>query len=148
MTFKPQLFTAVLQMKKGAHVHERTKLEGGCNLIARSIQQKVPANVFIVVDTHSEEFTGMLQHSGGKTGAGLATLKEILREYLGPAFIDAMQRSSNAARSAPGKPIGDRTWYDHSASARGGWRGVFLMSCGPAVNAKYHFETLQGLIEE
>ena len=49
-------------MKKRAYVHKCTKLKGGCNLIlvACSIEQKVPTNVFIMVDKYSEEFTRML----------------------------------------------------------------------------------------
>lgn len=145
---KLQLFTAVLQMKKGAQTYERNKMEAGCTLITRSIASKVPANVFMVVDTHSQEFTGLLQHSGGNKDGGFAAVDEILAEYLGKAFRAAMQNSSDAARNSAQKEIGSSAWYDDTAYTRGGWRGVFLLSCGPAVNATFHFEKLMKMVEE
>jgi len=145
---KLQLFTTVLQMKKGAQTFERNKVDVGCALITRSIASKVPANVFIVVDTHSEEFSGMLQHTGGKTEGSYAGVDEILAEYLGEAFREAMQSSSDAARNSAPQEVGSSAWYDRTAYTRGGWRGVFLLSCGPAVNVTHHFERLLKMVEE
>ena len=106
-------------MKKGAHIHKHTKLKEECNLIVCSIEQKVFANVFVIVDTYLKEFIGMLQHSSRKTGVGIITFKEILSKYLSPGFRDVIQRSSNVMKSASGKPSRDCTWYNHSAFVKG-----------------------------
>ena len=145
---KLQLVTTVLQMKKGAQNFERNKVEAGRALITKSIASKVPANVFIVVDTHSEQFTGLLQCAGGKTDGGFAGVDEILAEYLGKAFREAMQSSSDAARNSAPKEVGSSDWYDDTPYTRGGWRGIFLLSCGPPVNASHHFESLLKMVEE
>jgi hypothetical protein len=141
---------AVLQMKKGAQNHERNKMSGGCDLIVRSIKEKLPANVFIIIDTHSEEHSGMLQHCGGNTpgAAKFATVREIIEGYLGKDFMSAMQNTSDAARNSSDKEVRGNSWYDDRAYTRGGWRGVFLISCGPAVKPSFHYDTLITMVEE
>ncbi|KAF8124448.1 hypothetical protein EV363DRAFT_1103554, partial [Boletus edulis] len=39
-------------------------------------------------------------------------------------------------------------WYDDSPFARGGWRGLFVASCSPAVRAEDGFRDLKTLVEE
>jgi len=135
-------------MKRSAHESESRKMEDGCCLMRKSIDAGLPANTFIVVDTHSEEFSGLLQHTGGNKGGTNTTLAEILKAYLGPKFYNVMQESSVAARSSVAKSSDDKSWSDSSAHGRGGWRGVFLLSCGPAVRAQFHFDSMRELITQ
>jgi len=94
-----QLFTSILQMFGGAYKSEAKKLAPGVEFINRNIKAGFPPNTFLVINTHLDKYTGMLQHTGGHTGRANTTITEILLAYLGEDFVKMMKRSSNAARS-------------------------------------------------
>ncbi|KAG2108285.1 hypothetical protein DEU56DRAFT_760668 [Suillus clintonianus] len=149
-SFQGNLYTSSLHMRGGAHLSEQKKLVQGVDFIDRNVLLGFPPNIFLVVDTHSDEYTGMLQHTGGHSGGTSTTITEILTAYLGAPFLKAMNASSTAARdnkvvmkTANGKV----PWCDLSPSARGGRRGLFMVSCGPAIRVSHHFEAVKTLVQ-
>ncbi|KAG2029999.1 hypothetical protein BDR03DRAFT_1017659 [Suillus americanus] len=82
-----------------AHAAESKKLGPTVGFINRNIKAGFPPNTFLFVDTHSDEYTGMLQHTGGHSGGTNTTITEILMAYLGHDFIKSMTLSLDAARS-------------------------------------------------
>jgi hypothetical protein len=145
-----QLFIFTLHMRAGAHVSESKKLSPGVDFMQRNLQAGFPPNTFLVVDTHSDEYTGMLQHTGGHSGGTSTTITEILIAYLGTQFLQAMQQSSDVARSdrtVKKTVLGNQPWCDLTPRARGGWRGVLMVSCGPAIRVSHHFEAVKALVE-
>jgi hypothetical protein len=149
-TITRQLSVSTLHMRGAAHVSECRKLAPAVEFLTLNKKAGYPANTFIIVDTHSDEYSGMLQHTGGHGGGTSTTITEILMAYLGHEFLEAMTSSYAAAR-------GDRTvlttvngrqpWCDLTARARGGWRGLFMVSCGPAIRVSHHFQEVKALVE-
>jgi hypothetical protein len=138
-------------MRGAAHLVESRKLAPGLEFFHRNFRAGFPPNVFVVVDTHSDEFSGMLQHTGGHTGGTNTTITEIMQAYLGEDFV-AMMRSS-AARALGDKTVhktlnGKVPWCNLTASARGGRRGLFMVSCGPAIRVSHHFDQVKALVEK
>lgn len=120
--------------------------EAGARFIARSIQSGVPANCFIVVDTHADTLSGGLQWGGGTTSSKTAAASEVVGEFCGKKFLQEMQKASNAASNfAPPQTLG---WYEGSPFLRGGWRGLFVASCAPAVRVRNGFLDLRRMVEE
>ncbi|KAG2335998.1 hypothetical protein BDR05DRAFT_953664 [Suillus weaverae] len=144
------LYVSALRMRGAAHMIESRKLAPGIQFCHRNIVAGFPPNVFVVVDTHSDEFSGMLQHTGGHTGGTNATITEILKAYLGKEFVTAMKASADAARNDTTvcKTFnGKAPWCDVTAKARGGRRGLFMVSCGPAIRVSHHFEEVKALVD-
>jgi hypothetical protein len=146
-----QLYVAALRMRGAAHVIESKKLETVMQFFASNIHSGFPPNVFVVIDTHSDEFSGMLQHTGGHTGGTNTTITEILQAYLGEECLCWMKVSANSAKRA--SPVrktlnGNVPWCDLTARARGGRRGLFMVSCGPAIRVSHHFEEVKALVEK
>jgi hypothetical protein len=138
-------------MRGAAHLSESKKLAPGVEFIQRNIHAGFPPNVFVVIDTHSDEFTGMLQHTGGHSGGTSTSIKEIMTAYLGQEFRSAMQAASVAARSDESirKTVnGNDVWCDLTARARGGWKGLFMVSCGPAIRVSHHFDEVKGVVQK
>ncbi|KAG1761232.1 hypothetical protein EDD22DRAFT_847910 [Suillus occidentalis] len=145
-----QLYVAALRMRGAAHLIESKKLAPGVQFLHRNILAGFPPNVFVVVDTHSDEFSGMLQHTGGHTGGTNTTITEILQAYLGNDFVTGMKASATAARNdttARKTLNGKAPWCDLTAKARGGQRGLFMVSCDPAIRVSHHFEKVKALID-
>ncbi|KAG2121485.1 hypothetical protein DEU56DRAFT_918171 [Suillus clintonianus] len=150
-SFKQNLFTSTLHMRGGAHVSESRKLAPGVEFFRGNIAAGFPPNTFIIVDTHSDEYTGMLQHTGGHSGGTNTTITEILTAYLGADFLEMMKKSSDAARSDTTeiKTLrGNTPWCKLTPSARGGWRGLFMVSCGPAIRVSHHFFAVKELVQK
>ncbi|KAG2029993.1 hypothetical protein BDR03DRAFT_987384 [Suillus americanus] len=130
-TFLANLFTLTLHMRGGAHVSELKKLAPSAEFIVRNMKAGLLPNTFLILDTHSDKYTSMLQHTGGHTGGTSTTIIEILTAYLGNEFMQVLAESSQVARSDKTtiKTIsGSEPWCDLSAHARGGWRGVLMPS--------------------
>jgi hypothetical protein len=137
-------------MRGSAHVSESRKLADGLKFMRSNINRGFPPNTFIIVDTHSDEFTGMLQHTGGHAGGTNTTITEIVEAYLGTDFLKCMGESSDAARSddsALATAKMTKPWCDLTAKARGGWRGLLLVSCGPAIRVSHHFDCVLKLVK-
>ncbi|KAG1887457.1 uncharacterized protein F5891DRAFT_1199920 [Suillus fuscotomentosus] len=144
------LFIQTLRMRGAAHLSESRKLSDGLKFMRSNVGRGFPPNTFIVVDTHSDEFTGMLQHTGGHTGGTNTTITEIIEAYLGTEFLKCMGEASDAARtdnSTFTTAKSTKPWCDLTSRARGGWRGLLLVSCGPAMRVSHHFESVLKLVK-
>lgn len=112
--------------------------------VERSVRSHIPANFFAVVDTHADTHTGELQWATGPDGAHTAPASDLLHNFCGERFLKAMQAASDAARVvvAPENP----SWYNDSPAFRGGWRGLFVASCAPAIRVESAFNELKSLV--
>ncbi|KAG2335983.1 hypothetical protein BDR05DRAFT_1006280 [Suillus weaverae] len=148
-SFPNNVFVSTLRMRGAAHISESKKLAPGVEFMRRNIKAGFPPNTFVIIDTHSDEYTGMLQHTGGHTGGTSTTVSEIMMAYLGNEFLSGMQAASTAARcdqTASKTVSGKEPWCNLTARVRGGWRGVFMVSCGPAIRVSHHFEEVKALV--
>ncbi|KAG1764977.1 hypothetical protein EV702DRAFT_1204791 [Suillus placidus] len=145
------LTTATLSMKAGAHLKESRRLAFPSQFITTSILESIPSNTFVIMDTHSDEYTGMLQHTGGASGGTNTTAAEIIEAYLGKQFIKAMKMASLHARNDESLETtikGNAPWCDTTPKARGGRRGLILVTCGPAMRVSHHFDSLLTLVKD
>ncbi|KAG1823147.1 hypothetical protein EV424DRAFT_1346478 [Suillus variegatus] len=94
--------------------------------------------VFIGFDTHSDEFTGILQHTGGHTGGTSTTITEILMVYLGEQFLSIIGQSSTVAKS-------NKTVV--KTINRNGQRVLIMVICGPTIRVSHNFEAVKVLVE-
>jgi hypothetical protein len=137
-------------MRKGGE-NVALKLSGPhSEFIRRSTQDGRPANLVVVLDTHSDTFSGQLQTTGGLTGVSTSlTLPDLVRGYVGDSTLQEMMGASSAARSygsiheiSPGVA----PWADITPRARGGWRVMVLVSCGSTVKIPLHWQYLTQLL--
>ncbi|KAG2354487.1 hypothetical protein BDR07DRAFT_1382224 [Suillus spraguei] len=107
-----------LQMRGGKQVSESRKVAPGIDFVLRNANDGFPPNTFIVLDTHSDEYSGMLQHTGGQHG-GINTL-----EKYSPLTLERItaREDKTVLKTVNGK----KPWCDLTAASRGGWRGVFM----------------------
>ncbi|KAG2339798.1 hypothetical protein BDR05DRAFT_950951 [Suillus weaverae] len=103
------LYVSALQMYSVAHIIESKKLAPEiqfchCNILAGFLP-----NVFIVINTHSNKFSGMLQLTGGHTGDTNTTIMEILQAYLRKKLL---MRKPHGVMSLhkPEEDVGDCLW--------------------------------------
>ncbi|KAG2062446.1 hypothetical protein BDR04DRAFT_1123937, partial [Suillus decipiens] len=130
------LTTVTLAMKAGAHTSQSRWLETPSNFITTSILQNVPSNTI---------------HTGGPAGGTNTTAAEIIEAYLGKPFLRAMKMAASHARddkSVETTIKGGTPWCDTTPKARGGRRGLILVTCGPAMRVNHHFDSLLTLVKE
>ncbi|KAG1724057.1 uncharacterized protein EDB91DRAFT_1255428 [Suillus paluster] len=135
----------------GAHVSQSRKLAEGVSFMKCNIEAGFPPNTFVIVDTHSDEYSGMLQHTGGHTGGTNTTITEIVTAYLGEEFLKGTANTSLAARSdktVVTTKTGQEPWCKLTPNARGGRRVLMLVSCGPAIRVHHHFESMVELVDK
>ena len=122
------------------------KMSSARQFVERSIRSHFPANSFIIIDTHADTHTGELQWGVGADGAYTAPASNLLDNFCGSRFLKTMQAASNEARAftAPTDP----GWYNNSPTFRGGWRGLFVASCAPAIRVANGFNELKRLVVE
>ncbi|KAG1776717.1 hypothetical protein EV702DRAFT_1046040 [Suillus placidus] len=145
------LTTAALSMKAGAHLKESRRLTFPSQFVTTSTMESIPSNTFVIMDTHSDEYTGMLQHTGRASGGTNTTAVEIIQAYLGKQFINAMKMASLHARNDESSEttIKDNVpWCDTTPKARGGRCGLILVTCGPAMRVSHHFDSLLTLVKD
>lgn len=118
----------------------------GASFVARSIRSNVPANCFLVIDTHSDSHSGGLQWGGGMTAPKAGPPSDVLSQFCGAKFFKAMESASNAARNVG--PPQKQGWYEDSPFLRGGWRGLFVVSCAPVVRVRGAFCDMKKLVDE
>jgi hypothetical protein len=144
-----QMLTASVLMRKGAHVAEAKKLTPAANFLERSVDDGMPANTFVILDTHSDELTGHLQHCGGINNPMHTTVGELLTSYLGQPLLGCMSRCSKAAKedeTVKFKLSGAKPWCEITTKSRGGRRGLFMVTCGPAIRQPFHFDEVRKLV--
>jgi hypothetical protein len=54
-------------MRAGSHFAQQHRLLPAIEFIKTSISKNMPANIFILIDTHADAASGCLQHTGGKS---------------------------------------------------------------------------------
>ncbi|KAG0695628.1 hypothetical protein DFH29DRAFT_1005299 [Suillus ampliporus] len=148
---RKNLFVQGLHMRMGVHVSESRKLAEGVQFMKRNIEGEFPPNTYVIIDTHSDEYSGMLQHTGGHTGGTNTNITEIVTAYLGKEFLKGMENASVAARND--KTVvtterGKQPWCNLTAKARGGRRVLLLVSCGPAIRVHHHFDSVVELVNK
>lgn len=106
-------------------------------------------NMIIVLDTHSDTFSGELQATGGLTGPSTTlTLPDLVRKYVGDPILEEMRKASASARSytlIPEIRPGVEPWADITPKVRGGWRVMVMVSCGSAVRSPAHWNYINQL---
>ncbi|KAG1721315.1 uncharacterized protein EDB91DRAFT_1256570 [Suillus paluster] len=148
---KDNLSIESLHMRRNAHGHESRKLVPSIEFVQRNTKAGFPPNTFVIIDTHSDEYSGMLQHTGGHSGGTNTTITEITAAYLGAELLQSMGDASRAARHHKTEittKSGKKPWCDLSAKTRGGWRGLIMMSCGPAIRVHHHFKSVVQLVND
>lgn len=149
MSDAPKFSPVSLLMKKGAQAYETKKLEPLVDFTEAAIQAGRPPNMIAIMDTHSDPLTGYLQHQGGVSGGQSTTVGDIVRSYITPPLLLAMERASKISRNHPpdGKTRnGNSPWKGMVAKSRGGWRGLIMVTCGPAIRSPAHFAAVQELV--
>ena len=125
--------------------------------IQLSINSGVPANCFVVLDTHSDTHSGQLQYAGGASAPVFSHAHSLLQNFCGNAFLPAMQAAAKSAVANGRHPRVEKStpasmphnpWYNAAPSFRGGWRGLLMSSCGPAVTQEEGFANLMNLLHE
>lgn len=114
------------------------------DFIHRSTQRNVPANVFVVMDTHSDTSTGFLQHAGGECSPVYGLPSDVVKRFLGQDLLGAMNNAANQALQA--QPPQESEWYTTSQFSRGGWRGLLLATCSPTMQVEASFSDVRGLV--
>ncbi|KAG1725722.1 uncharacterized protein EDB91DRAFT_1254660 [Suillus paluster] len=134
----------------GVHQSEARKLVPGATFMQRNIEAGFPPNTFVLVNTHSDKYSGMLQHHGAHDGGTDTTIAEITAAYLSD-FLNSMVHASHAARSDKTEITtkrGKKPWTDLTPKVRGGRRGLMLVSCGPAIRVRHHFDSIVELVQK
>jgi hypothetical protein len=139
-------------MKKGGEGAVSKNQDSHSDFIKKSMSEGRPPNLVIVLDTHSDTFSGQLQTTGGLTGVSTTlTLNDLVRGYVGESTLQEMMRVSEIARSynliheiSPGIT----PWADISPKVRGGWRVMVMVSCGSSVRIPMHWEYISQLFKK
>ena len=139
-------------MMKGALGRVSKNTNTQLDFIRRSTNEGRPSNLIIVLDTHSDTFTGQLQVSGGLTGVSTTlTLPDLVKGYVGVDTLEEMASASEAARNSSlvlEVSPGVTPWGNITPKVRGGWRVLIMVSCGSAVKIPMHWEYITHLFQK
>ena len=86
------------------------KMDELCNFVEQSTELDLPANVFVVLDTHAETDTGSLQYAGGRVNPAFAPASEVVRDYCGEVLIGTMHAANLSAQNQG--PAKNPKWFD------------------------------------
>jgi hypothetical protein len=139
-------------MMKGAERKVVKHRDSQTTFLNNSIHSGRPANLIIVLDTHSNSFSGHLQAAGGLTGVSTSlTLPDLVKMYVGDFIFEEMPKASAISRSydhiyqlSPGVA----PWADITPKVRGGWRVLVMVSCGSAVKQLSHWDYITQLFRQ
>lgn len=119
------------------------RMKACLNFIEGSLRSNVPANTFMLIDTHSTRLGGMLQY-GGDAGELIAPTQDALEKFCGRKTLDKMQQAAATARQFP--VPGPGKWYNDSPQTRGGWRCLLLSTCSLAMQVPGSFDDIRRLV--
>lgn len=140
-----------INMMKGAEGTVVKNWDTHSSFIKKSIDEGRPANLIMVLDTHSDTFSGQLQATGGLTGASTSlTLPALINMYVGDRILGDMCEASKIARSynfIHEISLGFSPWADITPRVRGGWRVMVMVSCGSAVRQPNHWDYITQLFK-
>jgi hypothetical protein len=139
-------------MKKGGEATATKHMKTHLDFIRTYRGGSQPPNIVIVLDTHSDTFSGQLQAAGGLTGvSSTRTLPDLVRTYVGDPVLREMANVSAEARSYNTiheiRP-GVLPWADVTPKVRGGWRVLVMVSCGSAVRQPIHWDYITQLFSK
>jgi hypothetical protein len=146
-----QVIDQILQMKTNTVMTSPEKVSACMQFIKQGLSRGIPPNMAVVIDTHADHFSGFLQYGGGAMAPKAANVGELIETFTTKGVLELMAQASDMGRSsAPDLLLasGKEPWCDVSRSARGGWRGAILASCGPSVLSKHHFTFVSGLVSK
>jgi hypothetical protein len=64
---------------RGNSQHAQKKLVNpSAEFLVQAMEESIPANIIVFIDTHSDANTGYLQYSGGKGGGHSAPVDEVI----------------------------------------------------------------------
>jgi hypothetical protein len=107
---------------------------------------EVPPDVFVVLDTHSNAF-GLLQHEGGATGGKSAPINEVCSSSISSDhLINYQSLCTQIITGFLGHDLLKAIGPEQKAANRVGFRGLLLMTCGPALSDPLHFKTTCSLV--
>jgi hypothetical protein len=132
---------------KGLDKYEGQALE----FIQEAEDRQCLPNMVMVIDTHTDSNSGLLQMGGGLTGkVRTGDTEDLLRGYVGSEVMKRMRRISMKARSDKTKEhlAGGKVKSSISSRVRGGWRVLILATCGPAVTKEDSLNYLLNLVRE
>ena len=136
-------------MRKGAESYVTKYSNPHQDFIKKAMGNGQPANVIVVLDTHSDTFSGQLQATGGLTGVKTSlTLPDLLRTYVRDVLLQEMAKASVQARSyntIPEIRPGVLPWADITPKVCGGWRIMVMVSCGSSVTQPIHWDYITQL---
>ena len=111
-----------------------------------------PSNLIIVLDTHSDTFTGQLQVAGGLTGESTTlTFPDLVKGYVGVETLQEMASTSQAVQSSSlvlEVSLGVTPWGNITPKVCGGWRVLIMVSCCLSVEIPMHWEYITLLFEK
>jgi hypothetical protein len=139
-----------LPMKAGCHNSDVQKMGAVGQWVMRSVINDTPSNIFVIMDTNSNAYSSISQHTSGMTRPNKHTTSEIVQTHLGKPFLTAMKAASLAAREDETMETtinGGTPWYNTTPKARGGRRGLFLITCGAVMQVKTEFEKVLAMVE-
>ncbi|KAG9312769.1 hypothetical protein JVU11DRAFT_7206 [Chiua virens] len=146
MSQKQNLFLLKGNLSENTNKKDADALPRGAEFIARSVRSNVPANTFIVIDTHSEERTGRLQWTDRARRPMNSPASEVVHKFVGQPLLEQAKGAAVQARLCI-QPGSARSWYDGSPFSRGGWRVLFLATCAPVMRIGESFADVRGLVE-
>lgn len=100
----------------------------------------------IVLQTRSHHTTGALYYGCRDDEALFGTLPDILNACLGGDMKHAMAAGAAHARQTDQQR--DEGWFQRGPSARGGWRGVVLVSDGHTVRVPAREEEMVAYVRQ
>jgi hypothetical protein len=133
-------------MSTGGDSKAQASMGKGARFIERSNRSGVPANVFVVLDTHSDNKTGGLQWGGGTSKPKYSPVSQVVRRFCGEEFLAAMKAAATKARGTTPPSGAETEWYDDSVYSRGGWRALLLSTCSPAFRVERSFNDIRELV--
>jgi hypothetical protein len=137
-------------MHTGEHNSDIQKMGAVGQWVMRSVLNDTPSNIFVMMNTNSDKYSSAFQHTSGITRPNNHTTSEIIHTRLGKPLMTAMKAASLAARedNTVEKTInGGTPWYNTTPKVRGGRRGLFLITGGPAMQVKTEFEEVLAMVE-
>ena len=141
-----QLEFVNVELSAGGDVSSLAKMGRGANFLRKSVRSKVPANCFILVDTHTNDRTGELYWGSDEKGVLESRTSELLQRFCGNSFMSAMKEASELAQGLKALD-GEKKWYDASPYSRGGWRGLLLSTCAASMRVPGSFRDIKALVE-
>lgn len=139
---RTNLSSNILRMQLNTVGSSSKKLIDNVQFIKDKTMGGMPPNMVVVIDTHSDSFSGYLQVGGGLTAPKAINVGEMIRDFVTQEVLQSMCSASTLARSQQTElrvASGKAPWCDVSMSTRGGWRGAIISSCGPSMLTKTHF---------